>query len=146
MSRYKADQTTAVFGIFPTRLNAEQGLDSLRLSGFGNGEISVLLPEIWEVSGVFGWLSGVLPVLVPRAGKFLAAGPFVTTLKHYGVSRALSGLANAERYRVRVQQGAVLIVVHCSNCDRITLAFEVLKRCAAEDVAVPGLRQASATA
>ena len=146
MPQYNTDKGTAVFGVFPTRQDAELGLDLLRLSGFASGEISAVMPEAEGIGGVVAWLAGTCAVSVPRSGSLLAAGPIVAALTRYGLSGALNGLADAERFEVRMHEGAVLVAVHCSNCDREALAAEVLKRSAAEHIAAPTKRQSAAAA
>ena len=40
-----AGKNTAVFGIYPNRAAAEQGVDALLADGFRNEDLSVLMPE-----------------------------------------------------------------------------------------------------
>ena len=40
-----AGKNTAVFGIYPSYVNVENGVDALRLAGFRNEDISALFPE-----------------------------------------------------------------------------------------------------
>jgi hypothetical protein len=115
-----AGKNTAVFGIYTTRRSAENGVEALKLEGFRNTDISVLLPENEGtkdfahekqtkapegaaagagtgavLGGTLGWLTGVGALAIPGLGPFIAAGPIMAALAGMGVGGALGGVTGA---------------------------------------------------
>jgi len=115
-----AGKNTAVFGIYPSRANAEDAVDALRIAGFRNTDISVLFPENEGtkdfalekstkspegttagasagavIGGTLGWLAGIGVLAIPGIGPLLAAGPIVAALAGMGVGGTVGGLAGA---------------------------------------------------
>jgi heat induced stress protein YflT len=111
---------TAVFGIYKSRLQAEQSVDRLLSAGFGNDDISVLLPDSQSskefahkkdtkapegttagvtaggvVGGTLGLLAGIGALAIPGVGPFIAAGPIMGALAGLGVGGAVGGLIGA---------------------------------------------------
>jgi hypothetical protein len=110
----------AVFGIYMTREQTEEAVDSLRLSGFRNTDISALLPDNSGtkdfahekhtkapegsvsgaasgavVGGVLGWLAGIGALAIPGIGPLIAAGPIVAALAGAGALGVAGGLVGA---------------------------------------------------
>ncbi|MGE5679805.1 MAG: DUF3341 domain-containing protein [Bacillota bacterium] len=108
----------AVFGIYSTRNRLEEGLESLRASGFRHEDISVLMSENigtkdtgFEkatkapegaatgagtgavIGGALGWLVGIGALAIPGIGPFIAAGPIVAALAGLGAGGAIGGIA-----------------------------------------------------
>jgi hypothetical protein len=115
-----AGKNTAVFGIYTDYAGVENGVDSLKATGFRNTDISVLFPEnvgtkdfairketkVPEgaatgagtgavIGGGLGWLVGIGALAIPGAGPFIAAGPIVAALAGVGVGGAVGGIAGA---------------------------------------------------
>ena len=115
-----AGKNTAVFGIYPTRSQAELAVDELRRAGYRNTDISVLMPENQGskdfahekgtkapegaaagagtgavIGGTLGWLVGIGALAIPGVGPFIAAGPLVASLAGIGVGGAVGGLTGA---------------------------------------------------
>src|SRR6266849_4512933 len=115
-----AGKNTAVFGIYRTRVAAEEAVDVLRNAGFRNTDISVLLPENQGtkdfavkkdtkapegattgatsgavVGGVLGWLAGIGALAIPGLGPFIAAGPIMAALAGAGTGGVVGGLVGA---------------------------------------------------
>src|SRR5579862_654269 len=111
---------TAVFGIFPTRSDAERGVDALVAAGVPATDISVLMAEGSNtkdfahekhtkapegtttgattggaVGGTLGLLAGIGSLAIPGIGPLIAAGPIVATLAGVGVGGAVGGLIGA---------------------------------------------------
>src|SRR6202050_5202429 len=111
---------TAVFGIYQTRLQAEQSVDHLLTAGFSNDAISVLLPDNQSskdfahekntkapegtttgvatggiIGGTLGLLAGIGLLAIPGVGPFIAAGPIVSALAGLGAGGAVGGLIGA---------------------------------------------------
>src|SRR5215472_14653472 len=111
-----AGKNTAVFGIFPTYADVEEGVKALKDAGFRNTDISILLPENvgtkdlahekntkapegaaagggagLVVGGTLGWL-GIGALAIPGLGPFIAAGPIMAALAGVGVGTAVEGL------------------------------------------------------
>ena len=115
-----AGKNTAVFGIYRTRLNTEQGVDALIQAGFRRQDISVLLPENVgtkdfahekgtkapegaatgatagvAIGGTIGLLAGVGALAIPGLGPFIAAGPIMAALAGAGGGGVVGGLIGA---------------------------------------------------
>jgi len=113
-------KNTAVFGIYPSRLAAEEAVDHLRAAGFRSTDVSVLLPENQGTKdfghekntkapegattgglaggiagGVLGWLTGIGALVIPGLGAFIAAGPIVAALAGAGAVGTLGGIIGA---------------------------------------------------
>jgi hypothetical protein len=115
-----AGSNTAVFGIFSTQAQAEQGVDALQAAGFRSDDISVLAPDQQTskelaaekntkapegtttgattggaLGGTLGLLAGIGALAIPGLGPFIAAGPIMATLAGLGVGAATGGLIGA---------------------------------------------------
>lgn len=115
-----SEHNTAVFGIFPNRLNMEEAVNRLKEAGFLSKDISALLPDPQStkafahekstkapeggatgagagavVGGALGWLVGIGALAIPGVGPFIAAGPIMAALAGAGVGGAIGGLAGA---------------------------------------------------
>lgn len=113
-------KNTAVFGIFPDRLAAEEAVEHLRGAGFRSTDISVLFAENQGskdfahekntkapegvtagavaggiTGGVLGWLTGIGALAIPGLGPFIAAGPIVAALAGAGAVGTLGGIIGA---------------------------------------------------
>src|ERR1700735_399815 len=110
----------AVFGIYSIDTDLNQGLDELRVAGFQNTDVSVLVPENGGnkdlalekntkapegitagagtgavVGGALGWLAGIGALAIPGVGPFIAAGPIMAALGGAAVGGAVGGLTGA---------------------------------------------------
>ncbi len=115
-----AGKNTAVFGIFKTRILAENCVDALLKAGFRSDDISVLAPDQHTtkelatekntkapegattgataggaVGGTLGLLAGIGALAIPGLGPFIAAGPIMGALAGLGVGAATGGLIGA---------------------------------------------------
>ncbi|MBV8833977.1 MAG: DUF3341 domain-containing protein [Acidobacteriaceae bacterium] len=115
-----AGKNTAVYGIYPTRGQAEHAVDRLIASGFRNEDISVLLqdnvgtkdfahekatkaPEGTTtgavtggvIGGTLGLLAGIGALAIPGLGPFIAAGPIMGTLAGLGSGGVIGGIVGA---------------------------------------------------
>src|SRR5579859_2322831 len=115
-----AGKNTAVFGIYPSTIQAERAVDRILAAGFSNNDISVLLPDSQSskefahekntkapegtaagvttggvVGGTLGLLAGIGALAIPGLGPFIAAGPIMASLAGLGVGGAVGGLIGA---------------------------------------------------
>jgi hypothetical protein len=115
-----AGKNTAVFGIYHSRAQAENGVDQLIVSGFRSEDISVLLQDNvgtkdfahekqtkapegattgviagGAIGGTLGLLAGIGALAIPGVGPFIAAGPIMGALAGLGSGGALGGLIGA---------------------------------------------------
>lgn len=113
-------KSKAVFGIYKTRTEVEYAVDALKMAGYRNSDISVLMPEKGNtlefaheketkapegattgaatgavVGGGLGWLVGIGALAIPGFGPFIAAGPIMAALAGAGVGGALGGVTGA---------------------------------------------------
>lgn len=109
-----------VFGIFDTRMAVERAVDELKMRGFRQEDISVLLPNAegsknfahekgtkapegattgaasgLVVGGTLGWLAGIGMLAIPGIGPFIAAGPLLASLAGAGIGGTVGGLGGA---------------------------------------------------
>jgi hypothetical protein len=112
-----AGKNTAVFGIYPNRIAAEEAVDRMLASGFRNEDISALLQDNQGskdfahekhtkapegaatgaatgavLGGTLGLLTGIGALAIPGLGPFIAAGPIMATLAGVGGGGALGGV------------------------------------------------------
>src|SRR5690348_16532615 len=110
----------AVFCLVRDQVQASRIVDDLKLAGFSNRDISVLMPDKQSsrsfaheketkapegattgavtggaVGGVLGWLLGIGALAIPGLGPFIAAGPIMAALAGAGVGGAVGGLTGA---------------------------------------------------
>jgi len=110
----------SVFGIYPSRVNAEEAVDSLRAAGFRNTDISALFPDNVGtkdfahemhtkapegtaagatsgavLGGVLGWLAGIGALAIPGIGPLIAAGPILGMLAGAGAVGVVGGIVGA---------------------------------------------------
>lgn len=115
-----AGKNTAVFGIYQTRTQAEETVDTLIDNGFRAEDISVLMPEnvgtkdfahekhtkapeaatVGAVAGgvaggTLGLLIGLGTLAVPGLGPFIAAGPIMGALAGIGAGGTVAGIIGA---------------------------------------------------
>lgn len=110
----------SVFGIFKTKMDAENAVDQLRQAQFRSLDISVLMPQMGDTerfahkkdtkapegttTGVIagaaigsglGWLAGIGALAIPGVGPFIAAGPIVAAIAGAGAGGAVGGVTGA---------------------------------------------------
>ncbi len=115
-----AGKNTAVFGLYNSRMQAEQAVDRLQSDGFRSDDISVLMPDQQSseefahekntkapegtttgvvaggaVGGTLGLLAGIGSLAIPGLGPFIAAGPLMGTLAGLGAGGAVGGIVGA---------------------------------------------------
>lgn len=115
-----AGKNTAVFGLFSSLTQAEQGVDALIADGFRSDDVSVLAPDQkttkefatekntkapegtttgatagGAIGGTLGLLAGIGALAIPGVGPFIAAGPIMGALAGMGAGAATGGLIGA---------------------------------------------------
>jgi hypothetical protein len=120
MKHDKQDKQIAVFGLFNTRGQVEQAIDTLRAAGFRAADMSALLPDWGATSevahekhtkapegaaagaatggiagGAIGLLVGLGALVIPGLGPLIAAGPIVAMLAGAGAGGAVGTLVGA---------------------------------------------------
>src|SRR6266481_7912877 len=110
----------AVFGIYPSELNASEGVDQLKTAGFRNTDVSILFSENAGnkdfahekntkapegaiagagsgavLGGALGWLAGIGALSIPGLGPFIAAGPIMGLLAGLGAGGAVGGFVGS---------------------------------------------------
>ena len=99
--------------------------------------------------GTLGLLAGLGALAIPGVGPLIAAGPIMGALAGLGVGGAVGGLIGAlvglgipeyeaKRYEGRVNEGGVLVSVHCESSAEASRAKEILRAAGGEDVASSG--------
>ena len=106
------------------------------------------------VGGTLGLLAGIGALAIPGVGPLIAAGPIMATLAGVGVGGALGGLVGAlvgmgipeyeaKRYEGRVNDGGILLSVHCESSEEISRAKDILKAAGGDDIASSGEKAVS---
>ena len=101
------------------------------------------------IGGTLGWLTGIGALAIPGVGPFIAAGPIVAALAGVGIGGAIGGIAGAliglgipeyeaKRYEGRINEGGILLSVHCDDSNWTKRAKEILERTGAQDVSSSG--------
>jgi hypothetical protein len=115
-----AGKNTSVFGIYKSKMAAEDGVDALIAAGFSASDISVLLSQDVStrefatekhtkapeggttgavaggaIGGTLGLLAGIGAIAIPGLGPFIAAGPIMATLAGVGAGGAVGTLIGA---------------------------------------------------
>jgi Protein of unknown function (DUF3341) len=115
-----AGRNTAAFGIYPTQVALEEGIEALKSANFRREDISVLFPDNVGtkdfghvkstkapegasagastgavIGGVLGWLVGIGAIAIPGIGPFIAAGPIMSALAGVGVGGAVGGITGS---------------------------------------------------
>lgn len=110
----------SVFCLALDEAQAGRIVDDLRVAGFSNNDISVLLPDKCGtrdfahekgtkapeggltgagtggvLGGVLGWLVGIGTLAIPGVGPFIAAGPIMAALGGASIGAAVGGLIGA---------------------------------------------------
>jgi hypothetical protein len=110
----------AVFGLAKDEEHASKIVENLKIAGFSNNDISVLMPDKrttrdfaheketkapegaaagvvtgGTIGGVLGWLTGIGALAIPGLGPFIAAGPIMAALSGAAVGGAAGGLVGA---------------------------------------------------
>lgn len=113
----KKKGSNAVFGIFNDRFALERAVDQLKINGFRNSDISVLMQDRGETTdfahekntkapegiatgastgilggGILGWLAGAGALAIPGIGPFVAAGPIMAAIAGAGIGGAVGGI------------------------------------------------------
>ena len=99
------------------------------------------------IGGALGWLVGIGSLAIPGLGPFIAAGPIMATLAGIGVGGAVGGFSGlligiglpeyeAKHYEARMQEGGILLYVHCESSEEIDRAKRIMERTGAEGVSV----------
>ena len=116
----KKKSNKVVFGIYDSRISVDSAVSQLKLDGFRNHDISVLMPTqqgtndfAYEkatkapegaatgatsgalLGGGLGWLVGIGALAIPGIGPFVAAGPIIAALAGAGVGGAVGGITGA---------------------------------------------------
>lgn len=90
------------------------------------------------LSGLVGLLAGIGTLAVPGLGILVAAGPLLATLSGIGIGASVGGLAGgliglgipeyeAKRYEGHLEQGGILVSVHCKDETDIERAKDILE-------------------
>ena len=110
----------SVFCLARDEAQAAQIVENLKVAGFSNNDISVLLPDKGStrefahkkgtkapegavtgattggvLGGVLGWLVGIGSLAIPGLGPFIAAGPIMAALSGAAVGGAAGGVVGA---------------------------------------------------
>jgi hypothetical protein len=126
-------QDIAVANHVPEASKAPEGL----AAGASSGAV---------IGGALGWLTGVGLLAIPGLGPFIAAGPILATLAGIGVGGAVGGFSGgliglgipeheAKHFAGRIEQGEILLSVHCVSAESILQAKEIMRQTGAENIA-----------
>jgi hypothetical protein len=106
------------------------------------------------VGGTLGLLAGIGALAIPGVGPLIAAGPIMASLAGLGIGGAVGGLVGAlvgmgipeyeaKRYEGRINDGGVLLSVHCDSSEEVSRAKDILEASGGEDVASSGEKSVS---
>lgn len=106
------------------------------------------------VGGTLGLLAGLGALAIPGVGPLIAAGPIMGALAGLGIGGAVGGLVGAlvgmgipeyeaKRYEGRVNDGGILVSVHCESSEEVSRAKDLLKVAGGDDIASSGEKSVS---
>ncbi len=106
------------------------------------------------LGGTLGLLAGIGALAIPGVGPLIAAGPIMGALAGLGIGGTVGGLVGAlvgmgipeyeaKRYEGRVNDGGILVSVHCDSSEEISRAKDLLKAAGGEDIASSGEKAVS---
>jgi len=98
------------------------------------------------IGGALGWLAGIGLLSIPEFGPLVAAGPIIGALAGAGAIGTAGGLAGAliglsipeyeaRRFAGRIEEGGILMSVHCDDADWVKRAKTILRATGARDIA-----------
>lgn len=101
------------------------------------------------LGGIAGWLVGIGSLAIPGVGPFIAAGPIMAALGGAAIGAAAGGVTGgligmgipeyeAKQYQAKIDQGGILVSVHCETSDEVARAKEVMAQCGATDISSTG--------
>jgi hypothetical protein len=153
----------SVYGIYPNRPAAENGVGQLKRAGFAPSDVSIVIPNTAPApidpanasvdnaemgamaGGLFGWMAGIGAMAIPGFGAAIAGGPIAWAVLTVGALTGAGGLIGgliglgipekeSHHYHSRLHTGDILLSVHCENADAMLNAKEALIQTGAEDV------------
>ena len=114
------DTNIAIFGIYPSRADALEAVETLKTAGFRNTDVAVLLPDNpgtkdfavemntkapegatsggiigAVIGGILAWLTAMSMITVPGLDPLVAAGPIIAALAGIGAGGVVGGLIGA---------------------------------------------------
>ena len=106
------------------------------------------------VGGTLGLLAGLGALAIPGVGPLIAAGPIMGALAGLGIGGAVGGLVGAligmgipeyeaKRYEGRLNDGGILVSVHCESSEEVSRAKDIFKISGGDDIASSGEKAAS---
>lgn len=153
---------STVFGIYKTRNETQETMDSLADEGFDTSKISLLFPEnaspqnnlVTTTSNLLrgqtinqnlDLMEDARTIHIPGYGPLIAAGPAMEFLNHiyHGDDGWLSDIMirqgipeyEARRYENNVDEGGFLLAVDCSSFEKQQIAQKILSERGARYVA-----------
>jgi hypothetical protein len=150
----------AVIGVFASKSQAEQAIQSLRQQGFTNEDISIVSKKGGKqqgdeyvedditdgaltggtIGGIGGLILGAGALAIPGVGPIVAAGPIAAALGGAVAGGVAGGLIDwgipadvSHRYEQRVAEGGILAVVH-TDSQKVSQAAQILRQNGAKDV------------
>jgi hypothetical protein len=101
------------------------------------------------IEGAHGWWTGTGALSALGLGPLLVAGPIVATLAEIGFGGTLGGLSGAffqlripeyeaKRYQGRIENGGILLALHCDSPNCVEKAKLLLISTGAEDISSTG--------
>lgn len=100
------------------------------------------------LGGTLGWLVGIGTIAIPGLGPFIAAGPILAALGGAAAGAAVGGVTGslvglgvpeieARTYERSLQEGKILISVHCATDEEVERATDVMLAASAHDISTP---------
>lgn len=154
-------QNQTIIGVFRSRDNAEQAVNSLRQQGFSNEEINIISKNRRDehregtefddditdgtvtggtLGGIGGLLLGAGALVIPGVGPILAAGPITAAIGGAIAGGIAGGLIDwgipaeeSERYQQEVVQGSILAIIR-TNSAKVNSVAQVLRQNGANEV------------
>jgi len=109
------------------------------------GNSTAVVTSSVAVGGTLGLVAGIGALAIPGVGPLLAAGPMLGALAGMGVGGAVGGAIDAvdavgppdlaaKRYEGHIEEGGILVTVHCDTHDEIARAKDLLAQTGARAI------------
>ncbi|MBC8016676.1 MAG: hypothetical protein H7X79_13195 [Sporomusaceae bacterium] len=156
-------QNQTIIGVFKSRPNAEQAVNSLRQQGFTNEEINIISKNQQQkqnqqqgttfddniadgtltgstLGGIGGLLLGAGALLIPGVGPILAVGPITGAIGGAIAGGIAGGLIDwgipaeeSQRYQQEVVQGSILAIIRTDSA-KVNSVAQILRQNGANEV------------
>ena len=109
------------------------------------GNSTAVVTSSVAIGGTIGLVAGIGALAIPGVGPLLAAGPILGALAGMGVGGVVGGAIDAidaagppdheaKRYEGNIEEGGILVTIHCYTAGEVATAKELLAQTGAQAI------------